>query len=127
MARVLLVDDNDAMLVRAAAALTKCCAVVGSVKDGNSALAAADALNPEVIVVDISMPGMTGLELAHRLRQSGSKAAIVFLTVHEEVEFVVAAQAAGGIGYVVKRRLNADLAPAVCEARAGRPFVSSIR
>jgi DNA-binding NarL/FixJ family response regulator len=112
--------------MRAAATLTRCCAVIGSVKDGRAALVAAEALQPDVIVVDISMPGMNGLELAHHLREAGSKAAIVILTIHEEMDLVAAAQAAGAIGYVVKRRLAADLAPAVCAAREGRLFVSSI-
>ena len=73
------------------------------------------------------MPGMTGLEIASRLRRSGSTAAVVFLTVHDEEDFVLAAKAAGAIGYVVKTRLVSDLVVAVQEAHAGRPFVSPIR
>ena len=69
-----------------------------------------------------SMPGMNGFELAARLRATGSTAALVFLTVHEEEEFLDAARAVGAIGYVVKPRLNADLQVAVQEARAGREF-----
>ena len=63
-ARVLLVDDNEAMLARAAAVLTPGCLVVGAAKDGQAALEAARTLQPDVIVLDISMPGMTGLEVA---------------------------------------------------------------
>ena len=126
-ARVLLVDDNEAMLERAAAVLAPGCEVVGAFKDGPSALEAARTLRPDVIVLDVSMPVMTGLEVASRLREAGSTAAVVFLTVHEEEDFVQAAIAAGGIGYVVKRRLRADLMLAVREARARRPFVSAIR
>ena len=125
--RVLLVDDNAAMLRRAAAVLTPDCEVVGAVKDGPAALAAAREFQPDVIVLDISMPGMNGLELASRLREAGSTAALVFLTVHDEEEFVLAAQAAGAIGYVVKPRLVSDLMIAVREARAGCPFVSPMR
>jgi two-component system response regulator NreC len=122
---VLLVDDNEAVLARAASVLeNKGCVVVGSVKDGRSALAAALALQPHVVVLDISMPGMNGFEVASGLRHAGSTAAMVFLTVHEEDELVEAAKAAGGIGYVVKPRLASDLMFAVCEAREGRPFVS---
>jgi DNA-binding NarL/FixJ family response regulator len=122
--RVLVVDDNEAMLSRAAAVLTPGCVVVGSAKDGQSAIEAAVALQPDVIVLDISMPGMTGLEVAQRLHELGSTAALVFLTVHDDQEVIFAAQAAGGIGYVVKPRLVSDLLTAVREARAGRPFVS---
>ena len=127
VARVLLVDDNEAMLTRAAAVLTSAFNVVGTVKDGLAALAAAEALDPDVIVLDISMPGMSGLEVAARLRRSGSRAALVFLTVHDEEEFVLAAKAAGGKGYVVKGRLVSDLPAAVREVRAGGSFVSAIR
>ena len=124
--RVLLVDDNTAMLARAAAVLTPGCAVVAKVADGPAALAAAEALHPDVIVLDISMPGMTGFEVASRLRHDGSTAALVFLTVHDEADIVLAAQAAGAKGFVTKPRLVSDLETAVREARAGRSFVSPI-
>lgn len=123
--RVLLVDDNQAVLARVAAVLEAACAVVGQVQDGAAALDASARLQPDVIVLDISMPGMSGLEVAARLRDTGSRAAIVFLTVHDDAEVVGAARAAGGIGYVVKRRLGTDLLHAVSEARARRPFVSA--
>lgn len=120
--RVLLVDDNHAMLARVAAVLAPGCAVVGAFSDGRAALDAAARLGPDVIVLDISMPGMNGFELAEQLRSSCSKAALVFLTVHEEEEFVMAAQAAGALGYVVKSRLASDLMPAVRRARDRKPF-----
>jgi DNA-binding NarL/FixJ family response regulator len=126
-ARVLLVDDNEGMLSRAAAALSSGCEVVGAVKDGPSALKAADALHPDVIVLDISMPGMSGFDVAQRLRESGCKAPVVFLTVHDDEDFLMRARAVGGLGYVVKPRLCSDLARAVRDAWAGRPFVSKLR
>ena len=125
--RILLVDDNEAMLARSAAVLSPYCIVVGTARNGRVALEAARTLQPDVIVLDISMPGMSGIELASRLRAGGSKAALVFLTVHDDEELILAARDAGGIGYVVKPRLAADLVRAVQEARAGRPFLSPIR
>jgi DNA-binding NarL/FixJ family response regulator len=124
---VLLVDDNDAILARASALLAPECDVIGAVHDGRSALEAAASLKPDVIVLDISMPGMTGFQVAARLRQAGSPAAVVFLTVHEDDAFIVAAKEAGAVGYVVKPRLGADLRLAVRAARMGRPFVSVTR
>jgi len=123
---VLLVDDNKAILARASVVLARGCTVVGTASDGWSALRAAEALHPDVIVLDISMPGMTGFELAAELRHSGSTAALVFLTIHAEEDYVAAARDAGAIGYVVKPRLRADLMHAVEEARAGRAFVSAL-
>ena len=127
LARVLIVDDNEAMLARVAAVLARDCEVVGSVRDGAAALVAAEALKPDVIVLDISMPGMSGLEVAARLRKAGSTAAVVFLTVHDEEEVVLAAKAAGGRGYVLKSRLVADLMAAVREVRTGGSFTSPMR
>jgi len=126
LVRVLLVDDNDAMIARAAAALTPRCVVVGTAHSGAEALDAVGTLRPDVVVLDISMPGMTGLEVASTLRHQGSTAAVVFLTVHADEDFLHAAQEAGGTGYVVKRRLASDLIVAVQEARAGRSFVSAL-
>jgi len=122
--RVLLVEDNEAMLARARTVLTSSCAVVGAVMDGAAALQAACTLQPDVIVLDISMPGLSGLDVAFDLRQLGSRAAIVFLTAHEGDDFVQAAIKAGGLGYVVKSRLMFDLVAAVQDANAGRRFVS---
>jgi DNA-binding NarL/FixJ family response regulator len=126
-ARVLLVDDNEGMLARAASALSPDYEIVGSVKSGQAALKAAIAIQPDAIVMDISMPGMNGLEAAANLRAAGSTAALVFLTVHDEEDFITAARAVGAIGYVVKPRLASDLSVAVREALAGRPFVSPLR
>ena len=125
--RVLVVDDNEEMLSRASAVLKSGCVIVGAVKDGPAALKAALTLRPDVIVLDIGMAGMNGFEIAARLRESGSTAEVVFFTVHADEEFIAAARAVGGIGYVVKPRLAADLLPAVREAKAHRPFVSAGR
>jgi DNA-binding NarL/FixJ family response regulator len=122
--RVLLVDDNEAILSRATAALSRSCEVVGALTDGRAAIEAVGTLRPDVVVLDISMPGLNGFEVARDLRAEGLPPAIVFLTVHDGDEFVNAAQAAGAVGYVVKPRLASDLAVAVKEARAGRSYVS---
>jgi DNA-binding NarL/FixJ family response regulator len=122
--RVLLVDDNKNISRACVPALTPACLVVGEVTDGASALTAAKALRPDVIVLDISMPGMSGLEVGAALRLQQSTAAIVFLTVHDDAQLVDAAMQSGGTGYVLKTRLSTDLLRAVQEAHAGRSFVS---
>jgi DNA-binding NarL/FixJ family response regulator len=125
--RVLLVDDNASVLSRAAAVLARDCTVVGKATDGTAALEAAAALGPDVVVLDISMPGMTGLDVAARLRAGTRAPAIVFLTVHDEAEIAAVARALGALAYVVKARLATDLVPAVRAAFGGRPFVSPLR
>jgi DNA-binding NarL/FixJ family response regulator len=124
--RVLLVDDNPTMIARARSVLSHGCEIVGAARDGQAALDAAASLTPEVVVLDISMPGMSGLEVASRLKSAGSTAAIVFLTVHEDEAVFRAAVAAGGLGYVVKSKLASDLEQAVIAASEGRPFSSTI-
>ncbi len=122
--RVLLVDDNAEILNRAAAVLSPDFEIVGAVTDGYAALEAARTLRPDVIVLDISMVGMCGLEVASRLKAVGSTAAVVFLTIHNDEEFVVAAKNAGGVGYVLKPRLASDLPLAALSASCGRRFIS---
>jgi DNA-binding NarL/FixJ family response regulator len=124
---VLLVDDNESVLAQAAATLSSACVVVGAVKNGKAALESVDQLHPDVIVLDISMPGMSGLEVAAHLRRAGSTIPIVFLTIHDDEELVRATQAAGGIGYVVKTLLPSDLVIAVNAACAGERYVSQLR
>lgn len=115
------------MIARASTVLSHGCEVVGSAKDGPAALEAIARLTPEVVVLDISMPGMTGFEVASRLKATGSTTAIVFLTVHEDEAVFRAAKAVGGLGYVVKSRLASDLEQAVIAASEGRTFSSRIR
>jgi len=124
--RVVIADDNAAILSRATTALTPACTIVGTASDGAAALEAVGRLRPEVVVLDISMPGMTGFEVATAIRSTRCGSAVVFLTVHDEEAFVLAARAAGGLGYVIKRHLGSDLIQAVMEARAGRTFVSEM-
>ena len=91
------------------------------------ALKAVKELKPDILVLDISMPVMDGIETAQRLRQANSKTRIVFLTVHDDPEFASAAMDAGAMGYVIKSRMVSDLLVAINEVYAGRTFVSPLR
>ena len=122
--RVVLADDHREMLVRVTALLAVEFTVVAAVADGEALVDAEADLRPDLLVIDITMPGISGLEAASLVRRRGSEVPIVFLSVHEEPEFVLAARQAGALGYVSKGRLASDLIPAVQAALAGRRFVS---
>ncbi len=121
--RVLLADDHEAMLERVARLLRTECDVVGTVTDGQQALEAARELKPDVLVLDISMPVMNGIETAHRLQEAGDKTPIVFLTVHDDADFAREAMEVGALAYVIKQRMASDLVAAIKEAHAGRQFL----
>jgi DNA-binding NarL/FixJ family response regulator len=123
-ARVLLADDHPDFLAATARLLEPEFDVVEAVHDGKALLDQTPRLDPDLLVIDITMPVLNGIEAARRLTASGTRAKIVFLTVHTDGDYVRAAQSAGGLGYVVKSQLASDLAPALREALAGRSFVS---
>jgi len=122
--RILLADDLPAVRELVKEIVEPTFDVVGMVGDGEALLEAALSLQPDVIITDISMPTLSGVEAAKRLQESGSRALVVFLTVHSDPDFVNACLSAGASGYVVKIRMDTDLLPAVREALAGRIFLS---
>ena len=122
--RILLADDHAALLAETARLLGQEHDVVGTVANGRELVAAAERLDPDVIVLDISMPGLDGFEAARRLKQSGCRSKLIFLTVWEDPDFAREAMALGADAYVVKSRLASDLVPAIAEALAEHHFVS---
>jgi DNA-binding NarL/FixJ family response regulator len=121
---VLLADDHAEFLATAVRYLESEVNVVKTVGDGGAALEEATKLDPDVLVLDISMPVLSGIEAARKLRAAGCRAKIVFLTVHHDPDFARAAFDAGAVGYVVKDRLASDLMHALREVVAGQCFVS---
>lgn len=122
--RLLLADDQPAVLAQVARVLGDEYDIVGTVGDGLELLEAAGRLEADVIVLDITMPGVDGLGAARSLRRAGCRSKLVFLTVHEDADFAREAMALGADAYVVKSRLASDLVTAIHEALAGHKFVS---
>jgi DNA-binding NarL/FixJ family response regulator len=122
--RVILVDDHPAVLRQTMQLLPQRFDVVDISQDGSQVLSAVRELAPDVIVLDITLPLMSGMELARRIRASGCETKIVFLTVHADPDYLCEAFEAGALGYVIKPRLASDLIPALDAAVAGERFVS---
>src|SRR6185295_9051035 len=123
-ARILLADDHKEIRDRAVRLLEPEFEVVGAVADGNALVRVSAQLKPDVCIIDISMPYLNGIEAAIKLRENGSEARIVFLTVNEDSDFVRAALRTGALGYVVKSRMASDLCAAINGAISGHLFVS---
>jgi two-component system, NarL family, nitrate/nitrite response regulator NarL len=124
-ARVLVADDHPPLLDRVVRTLASEFSVVATVRDGTEVMAAEAEHRPDVLVIDLSMPGMSGLEATACLRRSGSRVPVVCLTAYEDREMIEAALEAGALGYVTKTCLASDLVPAVHAALEGRRFVSA--
>lgn len=122
--RVLLADDQAEMRRTVTQLLEGEFQVVGAVENGKRVLELAPNLSPDILVLDICMPVLGGLEAALRLKECGSRTRVVFLTVHDDLDFVAAAQSAGALGYVLKPFLATDLIPAIRNALEGKAFVS---
>ena len=99
--------------------------MVALVEDGRALVSAAARLSPDVIVADISMPGLDGIEASVLIRRSDPDARIVLVTVHSESVLVERGLAAGALGYVLKDAAGDELVPAVRAALDGQRFVSS--
>ncbi len=123
--RILLADDQQAILETTAQLFDGEFDIVAAVQDGERVIEAVARLDPDILVLDISMPVMSGIEAAARLKESACKAKVIFLTVHDDPDYVEAAFSVGAFGYVLKARLNVDLLPAIREVLRGHTFVSS--
>jgi len=111
-ATVVIVDDHPAFLAGIGKLVQVECDVLAAFGNGQQAVEGMSSLNPDVIVLDISMPGMDGFAVARRLRDLGMKTEIVFLTAIEDPEFVLAARALGAC-LIVKRRMHQELMNAI--------------
>ena len=114
--RVLVADDHQAILDCVCHHLANEFEIIATVLDGQAAFDATLALKPDAVVLDISMPRMSGLEVAKRLSALPSPPRIVFLTVHDDPDFRSAAEVVGASGYVLKFDLPTNLVEALRHA-----------
>lgn len=124
--RVLLADDNDVLTEMLADLLHDECELVGIMRDGCALLKAAEILRPDVIVTDISMPLMSGLEVLRRLKQAGATARIILLTGYQEPQLAASALREGASGYVLKHNAGDELPIAIDEVARGGVYVTPL-
>jgi DNA-binding NarL/FixJ family response regulator len=124
--RVVVVDDSSVIQEYVGRLLAKEFTLAGAFLDGESFIDQWLGAAPDVIVLDVTLPGVSGLEAAAHLRRAGCEVPIVFCSVHQDDETVHAARAIGALGYVAKRDLGTDLVPALHAALAGRQFLSAV-
>jgi len=123
-ARVLLADDHAVVLEDLRAILAPNYEIVEAVADGRALVEAAQRLRPDLIVADITMPLLNGIDAAVQIRKSLPGMKLVFVTMHASTAYLKAAFEAGGTGYVLKSGLRDQLPEAVQSVLGGRTYVS---
>ena len=124
--RILLADDHKIVTEGLKGLLEPEFELVGIVDDGRALLAAAEKLLPDVIVADISMPLLNGIDSVRQIKKSHEEIKVVFLTMHPDVTYAVSAFEAGASGYVLKHSAPTELVTAIRSALNGRTFVTPL-
>jgi len=124
--RVLLADDHQVVAEGLRGLLGPEFEIVGLVADGRELVAAATRLQPEVIVTDISMPCLNGIDAVAQLRHAGVSAKVVFLTMHQDIAYARRALEAGAVGFVLKHSAPSEVVTAVRQALRGQTYVSPL-
>ena len=124
--RVLLADDHKIVLEGLRGILEPEFEIAGAVEDGRALVAAAERLRPEVVVADISMPGLNGIDAAGQIRKIDERIKIVFLTMHADASYAAGAFEAGASGFVLKHSAPQELITAIREAIHGRTYVTPL-
>jgi DNA-binding NarL/FixJ family response regulator len=122
--RILLADDHALMLEDIRAILAPHYEIVGTVADGRALVEAGLRLKPDLIVVDITMPLLNGIDAAVQIKKSLPEMKLLFVTMHSSAAYLKAAFEAGGTGYVLKSELRDELPDAVQSVLGGRTYVS---
>jgi DNA-binding NarL/FixJ family response regulator len=122
--RVLLADDHRMVAEGLKSLLSTEFELVGVVEDGRALIEAAKKLNPDVIVADITMPHLNGLEALRQLKKDNLRVKLVFLTMHQEVAYARRALEAGAAGFVLKHSAPAELLTAIRAALEGKTYLT---
>jgi DNA-binding NarL/FixJ family response regulator len=124
--RILLADDNAAVVQLVTRMLQKNFIVAGAVSNGAAVLSLAPDLKPDVIILDVSLGDSNGFEICRQLKADQCTSKIIFLTIHQELDFVRAGFDAGASGYVYKSRIGSDLLAAIDAVQFGKVFMPDV-
>jgi DNA-binding NarL/FixJ family response regulator len=124
--RVLLADDHALLLGAFEKLLAEECEIVGQVGDGRALVEAAEALKPEVVVLDIAMPLLNGLEAGRQIKHKLPSVKLVFLTMNEDPDLAAEAFRAGASGYLLKRSAASELMSAIREVMRARMYITPL-
>jgi|SRR6185295_14270202 DNA-binding NarL/FixJ family response regulator len=124
--RVLLADDHALILGAFEKLLAGECEIVGQVGDGRALVAAVESLNPDVVVLDISMPLLNGLEAGRQIKQKSRNVKLVYLTMNEDPDLAAEAFRAGASGYLLKSSAASELTTAIREVAQGRSYITPL-
>jgi DNA-binding NarL/FixJ family response regulator len=124
--RVLIADDHKIVVEGLKKLLSSDFDVIGAVADGRELLGASEKLHPDVIVADISMPNLNGIEAVRQIKKLHEEVKVVFLTMHPDVTYAASAFKAGASGYVLKHSAPDELVTAIREALQGRTYITPL-
>jgi DNA-binding NarL/FixJ family response regulator len=124
--RVLLADDHTLLLEAFQKLLADDCEIVGAVSNGRALVTAAATLRPDVVVVDVTMPLLNGIDAARQIRQNDSDVRIIFLTMNEDPDLAAEAFRAGASGYLLKRSAASELVTAINEVMKRRSYITPL-
>ena len=124
--RILIADDHKIVVEGLRRVLEPDFDIAGIVEDGRELVAAAERLRPDVIIADISMPMLNGVEAVHQIKKANDNIKVVFLTMHADVAYAVRAFKEGASGYVLKHSAPDELVTAIREALKGRTYVTPL-
>ena len=124
--RILIADDHKMFAQGLQSLLEEEFDLLGIVADGQALVDSAVVLNPDILLVDISMPVLNGLDAVRRLKDQGSSAKVIFLTMHADDRLLAEAFRCGGVGYVLKQSAGEDLLHAIKQVLAGQKYVTPL-
>jgi DNA-binding NarL/FixJ family response regulator len=124
--RLLLADDHTLVLEGFRRLLEPEFDVVGTVEDGQALLAAAETLQPDLVLVDVSMPGLNGIEVVRRLKKTAPRIKTIVVTMHTDPAYVTEAFRAGASGYLLKRSATDELVKAIHDVLQGRSYLTPL-